>query len=433
MKIKMKLFPVTLLLASLLFFAGEPRSVLAASAARNTGFLSMVFGEATAKYGVSYNPKRKFIVVSQALPDTANYLEMYSRLGQVAAVIPKSSKALFPENLHEWEVRGFPVRADINRTMLEDANFTLEFLRQTVGDAAEFYIIDHGGYFASVMQDIQADPLLGPKCKGAVESTRSGTTAYQSSERANHIPLLNVYDTEIKKLEGTFIGSDFILGLDQVLDKLRIPRSDIRTVGVLGLGLTGMPIFRGVKNAIGEHVKVLGYDKNNPDQAALDRLLRQSDLIISATGANAITDEDFSKVKSGVYLAVITSVDEELDLPRRLEDSFFVRAPEDYQLSNAVVRKTRVRYATTYLAGGKPVHLLLGYPLNYVLRRQDPGIGLIHATKMTAAIRLMSRSPEAKAASFKADEKAILEQFRVFHGRRMAAFCRDLFASLGGR
>jgi hypothetical protein len=127
-----------------------------------------------------------------------------------------------------------------------------------------------------------------------------------------------------------------------------------------------------------------------PETPNMDRLLRESDLIISCTGENPFTDADLPKIKPGAFLTSITSANDELDRDARVKRGILMRAPVSQQLPNAKIQGSKTPRCMTYQASGTPLHLLLnGTPANYYLKEQSPVISMTHGLKLIAAAQLL--------------------------------------------
>lgn len=267
------------------------------------------------------------VVVQHFVPNVIPFVEALSDKFKSVIVIPKPN-SINAVVLDRFEhARDTNIRVlNVRREKTEKYSLIKDHLSELIPDG-RFIIVDIGGYFAWSHDDI--DKNCDGRLIGVVEDTENGHQKYMHA--AEHLdirdckPVFSVARSPLKDPEDHLVGESIVYAVERILrDNNSLPTN--KRCLVLGYGKIGKSVARSLSS---KNVTVWVYDTDpirraqalshgyyTPERAyALQRV----DLIISATGQKSLRytgDEnncDFEMIKSGCFLASVTSADDEFD------------------------------------------------------------------------------------------------------------------------
>lgn len=259
------------------------------------------------------------IGILHALSDTQEFVYHLLNLGNEVPVIfakPFSKNAEVIANIERMGVRVEQLDYDT----LENTSVLHETITRQLGVVSQpLVLIDVGGYFAKPLIELNAKNA--PLPIGVLEVTTFGHNRYVKALSAINIPILSIARSEIKDVEATFVGESAWLAVDSILRNVGVSAFGKR-VGIVGYGMIGRRVATAAR-ANGAHTIV--FDKNplkllearsfrHNICLTLESLLNTSDIVISATGSQAINIADIQDAHDGIILASAGSKANELDM-----------------------------------------------------------------------------------------------------------------------
>gem|GEM_PF-1572783 len=262
------------------------------------------------------NENRQFIIVSHILPNLIPLIDVLSKHGKIAGIIPKSHQ---PHNETIAAISQRDVNLlDFKKEDCTKKNFIKEHIVPIIGEDIKTYIIDMGGYFAPALKDLNTLPNV----VGIVEDTENGLQKYENiidNFPDNKIPVATIARSYLKDGEDHLIGKAIAQSAIKVLKE---DGKDYRnlTFGVIGLGEVGLGAANYLQNQLNLDVKA--FDKNHTKNKAFkfrgisakkdkDDVLLKADVLICATGNKSLAEDDIVSLKPGCYIASCTSADDE--------------------------------------------------------------------------------------------------------------------------
>jgi len=255
-----------------------------------------------------------FVVVAHIVSDVPVFLESLRRIGTVSAVIPKRS-SINKQVLEQLREAGYPI-FDFGRQNIQEEHF----LEKIFNDDKPYIVLDVGGYFANS----HLFTVAGKKIIGIVEDTENGFQKYETVIKHEGFPysVFSVARSPLKKNEDDLVGysvgyyTEFILRREHLLP--RYSRCAIVGYGKVGRGIAKYLFMQGIKPAIFDinPVRMVQAFKDGCTPQSRDDLLSEADVIFCATGSKSITAADFPKLKTGCFIASVTSSDDEFNLQK---------------------------------------------------------------------------------------------------------------------
>lgn len=265
------------------------------------------------------NPLRAFtdvscVAVAHFIPDVFPYLDAVKQAFDVLGIVPKP-RSIVPE----VEIR---LRQSFNIWPLsrESINAHTPFLDFLGEPKNRFLLLDIGGYFSEIANELAS--RFGDRFVGIVEDTENGHQKYENVAKREplRVPVISVARSPLKENEDFLVGQSILFSTDFVLREFGQLVQYLQC-GVFGYGKIGSSIahhllLRGVKpwvfdsNAI-KRARALNQLCNTPPQSYI---VKNADVIFSATGNKALNIVNFRNLKSGCFVVSVTSADDELDL-----------------------------------------------------------------------------------------------------------------------
>ncbi|QUJ67542.1 NAD(P)-binding domain-containing protein [Photobacterium sp. GJ3] len=351
------------------------------------------------------------------------YLNVLCQLANRVVFIPKqatfcNNSALLGtiESIENCEIAD----SAFDKIALRDPTRCIELIREHTREGQDFLILDHGGYFASGAEAVLE--AFGPQCVGMTELTANGVAKYRNRHLMK--PLVSVAHLSIKT-PADFEASECIVHYtDQILREafgLKLNNLGFLTVGVIGSGNLG----RGVcKTLQGKGIHELYVHDQDPRQltamprngiqvCTTETMLEKCNLIFCCTGNGALHTSHLQNRQGNLFIATVTSADDELNLPELIESGTLT-----YIGGNSLVKeyKNQLGASIYLLAGGESANTPFKTGMG------DPTLYLFEAAHLLAGLQLASKN-HSYASGIQAlsvqDEIFIAEQWlRYFYNYR---------------
>ncbi len=277
--------------------------------------------------------KFAFIVVAHFVHTLPYFLEALSSLGEVAAVISKQSSTVKTVRKSILDIYKDIIVSTLDKKNLTEnptaaESFFGKLFENEKWKDYRFIILDHGGYFASRINDILKK--YKNKIVGVVEHTWNGEVRYQEQLKHYHsipFPVLSVAHSTLKGLESEAVANSIV---DALTGKIFTGEGVSQTIYtlkqilVIGYGNIGKAVAIALKNRLGNRSKevicicdISDYSireaKRDFSRVTQDKTvyLREADLIITATSTKVLSKKDFLKLKAGAFIACATSSDDQ--------------------------------------------------------------------------------------------------------------------------
>ena len=261
------------------------------------------------------------VVVSHIIPDAVHYLRAIDTIVPIQTIVPKPNS--IDEKTYTIVRKDFKISHVCREDMAQDTeNEVIRILENT---NEKILLFDIGGYFAHIHETWPVTIL--ERIDLIIEDTENGYQKYEhvigdSERKKQNYPfkVVSVARSPLKENEDFLVGQFVFFSADALM------REDGKLIqylkcGILGYGKIGRSIAshllqRGVKPAVYDTnplKRVSAFNELNriPDR---DSIIKESDILFSATGNKSLKIEDFRELKNGCYIFSVTSSDDELEL-----------------------------------------------------------------------------------------------------------------------
>ena len=222
-------------------------------------------------------------------------------------------------------------------------------------------LIDIGGYF-SQLATIPSLPIAG-----IIEDTENGQRKYEQEICNLKYPVFSVARNILKDNEDELVGEDIVFGADFILRRLNLLLRYMNVAcigyGKIGKGICNQLSKLGVKPKIIEcnSIRCIEAIRNGCEFLETSNL-SNIDILFCATGSQCLNVIDLRSIKSGAYLILATSSDDELDFHYILQE-----------YSSTTINEDILMYSNKYnyfyiLNNGVPTNFVTDSALgNYIL------------------------------------------------------------------
>ena len=261
------------------------------------------------------------VVVSHIIPDAVHYLRAIDTIVPIQTIVPKPNS--IDEKTYTIVRKDFKISHVCREDMAQDTeNEVIRILENT---NEKILLFDIGGYFAHIHETWPVTIL--ERIALIIEDTENGYQKYEhvigdSERKKQNYPfkVVSVARSPLKENEDFLVGQSVLFSADALM------REDGKLIqylkcGILGYGKIGRSIAshllqRGVKPVVYDTnplKRVSAFNELNriPDR---DSIIKESDILFSATGNKSLKIEDFRELKNGCYIFSVTSSDDELEL-----------------------------------------------------------------------------------------------------------------------
>jgi adenosylhomocysteinase len=263
----------------------------------------------------------RFIVNQHLVKNTLSMLNHVLAVGAEITCLVAKPYSIDPDVSSSLSERGIPIinesYSNLETTDILDKEIAKAVEKSKV-DGKKIIIWDVGGYFALPLVRLPGE--LVQHISGVVEDTTFGHNRYLEQCQKIDVPIFSVARSALKEVEARYVGRDAIEAIGGILRKLGIISSG-RNALVLGYGMIGKNVARSLAAA---DFKVSVYDRHDHlnlrafiDGFAIHKkreLIKQADVIFSATATQAMSFEDIEECKNNVLLVSVGSKDTEFDV-----------------------------------------------------------------------------------------------------------------------
>lgn len=257
----------------------------------------------------------QIVILTHFLEDRPELIEA------ISAIAPISLLIAIPYSIHQSTLveleKIYPV-ATPTLEQLYDKTYLITILTKHLKKAKPFIILEIGGYFAPVLQEIKKH--LSMNLLGVVEDTEAGHRRYEKISHTVISPIISVARSELKNSEDFLVGTSCLYSTEKLFRKNGFPIEGKPSL-VLGFGKIG----RGIAHALSKNYCPVAVDDTNPVRciSALsegfqipnrNQALKKAEIIYGATGTCSIKAEDFKLLRDGALLVSCSSKDIEFDL-----------------------------------------------------------------------------------------------------------------------
>lgn len=285
----------------------------------------------------------RLIILEHILPTTEEFVTHLHAAGAAIHTIFSKPYSIDRDVLSRME-KLFNIKHH-NYDELEKEGILDECLSEAIAaselDGKRIIIIDVGGYFCEPIKRLTQTDLIA----GIVEDTTFGHNRYFSSISNLKFPVFSVARSALKEIEARFVGRDAVIAMDMLLRNAGISLSGRRAL-VLGYGMIGKNVARSLK---AHDLPVSVYDRYDIKNihAFIDgyrihkkrELLKESDIIFSATANMALSYDEIRECKSNVILASVGSKSTEFDVANVIRHAKKTEKIQDnlikYELTNS--------------------------------------------------------------------------------------------------
>ncbi len=326
------------------------------------------------------------ILLTHVIPAHSDFILALKKVAKIACIIaiPYSVDKRYSRELSHDHPVSTPRLSELN-----DHAFLLNQIRDHIGPDSRFAIMEIGGYYASVLNQLAEE--FGDRLVGVVEDTEAGHRRYEKCE-VLPCPVISIARSSLKIAEDFQIGPACIFSSEKLVKEVGLSLNNRRAL-VLGYGRVGHGLAYELRNR-GLEVTIYDIDPIRrivaqsegflvPDRATA---LRETEVIFGASGNTSISEEDFELLTDGVILASCSSRDVEFDAQWLLNQC-------DWGVPVPNVKKFNLNGKSVYLlADGRPINFLDGGGLGPVLCLVQAE--LLHSLRALSEVVLPSRLTE---------------------------------------
>jgi adenosylhomocysteinase len=302
----------------------------------------------------------EIILLTHILPDRPEFLSAIRRIAPIKSVIavPYSTHH---ETLSKLRTEFEVITPDL--ATLRRSDYLIGLVRAARGTAPTA-IMEIGGYFAPVLQDLRTE--FAQDFLGVVEDTEIGHRRYQEAQPLP-CPVVSVARSTLKAAEDSLVGPSCVYSIERLIREAGFPLAPCTSL-VLGYGRVGRGVAAASRSR-GWRTVVYDVDPTRRLLALSEGFavpqrssaLANAHLILGATGSRAISRHDYRCIKRGAILASCSSQDIEFDVAY-LKTSCRVEPVVDG------IRAYHRGDSVLYLLGeGRPVNFLHGAVIGPIL------------------------------------------------------------------
>ena len=261
----------------------------------------------------THSKKISVVAVSHIIPSSEDYILSLQENFNLIGVIPKPN-SINQRTLTYLKGRDVPILGQFTR---ESITNNPKELSDYLVDYEDICMVDIGGYFSESIDKIKKN--LGRKLIGVVEDTENGHQKYEKTMPDN-LRIISVARSPLKSFEDQLVGNGVAHAAETVLRELNTLIT-YKSCGIIGYGKIGRGILqylqqRGIQPFVCEidPMRAVQASCDGAKVVSMNNLLKSSDVVFCATGSQAIDILKLRDLKRGVFLASVTSSDDEFDL-----------------------------------------------------------------------------------------------------------------------
>ncbi|WP_397362657.1 adenosylhomocysteinase [Olleya sp. R77988] len=330
----------------------------------------------------------RLILLQHFLPDSEQFVNLLAQTGaDIFKLIAKPyslDKSVYDRlsKLYDVEIGDYDKfdNTDYLDKLLQFA------IQKSKLDELPILILEVGGYFSEALKRLNSED--SKYIKGVVEVTTFGYNKYLKTCKETEVPIYSVARSPIKSIEARYVGRSSVLAVNQEFRKIGVSIAGRKAL-VIGFGMIGRSVAEALKS---HNVNVSVYDKK--EFAKLNaytlgylinnskyELLKNADIIFSATANRALSYEDIEHCKNGVILASAGSRGNEFD----------VEGLKNNSMESEKISENIDKYK---ISTNKDVFLMRnGTAVNFIIKScPDEIVDLIHAEVLVCASILLNEN-----------------------------------------
>lgn len=364
----------------------------------------------------SKKPLKDFVLllIQHLLGDSKAFISALEAAGAerdklIIVGIPYSSKDNIVSDLRKdykvYSPRTYPFDNEVRKALSEAFGLCSR--------EKQLIIIEDGGYATPMIHQVFENYIK--YCRGAIEQTTNGIWRIEESILKEGIklgfPVISIPDCKLKQeLEPHFIGEAVVRNTQMLISEEGLFIRG-KKIGIVGYGTIGSKIADETKKqqaivSISEinPVKLISARLAGFETKSLLNLVKESDIIIGATGRKSIGREQILSLKNNAILVNASSKRIEIDVE---------------ELEKLCLSKEPTKIGTWYeLVNGNKVLLLAdGFPVNFFSSESvpDKAIDPILTLMFLGAIRIAKENLEPKIHKCPIQEDEIAKLFSEIH------------------
>lgn len=180
-------------------------------------------------------------------------------------------------------------------------------------------LLDVGGYFLKPLIELSEE--FSSTIAGVVEVTTFGHNRYTANAAKFPYPIVSLARSPLKDAEAVHVGETVVQATEDMLREVGYILTGKRC-GVIGYGMIGSRISdalkrRGIPVKIGDKSNSLELHArlNGTETATVEELLRDCDIVFSATATQSISVDMLKEARDGIMLVSGGSRANEFDVP----------------------------------------------------------------------------------------------------------------------
>lgn len=261
------------------------------------------------------------LLIQHLLEDTERFLHQLRSSGVRVSTVLGIEYSSRDDVVGRLRKEGFNVIVPpLERLEHEAATHINRLLKMCQNDSTSLVIQEVGGYCSDAVGSIRAGDSETAALMGVVEETKNGLWRYQAVSHALSVPVVQIADSRLKKIEAQFVGEAVARALD--LRTLQLGETLAgQHVGVMGCGDIGSAVIAAL---LARRCIVSCFD---PDPirrmearlaglncATRECVLGDANILVGASGHLSVRLEDLQQARDNVLLVSGSSRDVEFPI-----------------------------------------------------------------------------------------------------------------------
>lgn len=316
--------------------------------------------------------KAPIVIIQHLLPDTIEFLKILQKQGWNILkifVIPNSANTDAIEAAKKMGIELIVCDVLTN-------NLLVNHLSEVLVKHDKVILHEVGGYFAKILAEY---PDIASRVIGVVEETKRGLWQYMTYENQLSIPVIQIADNPLKKIEADFVGKAVLKSISNYFNKNT-------RIGLIGLGDIGMGVARA---CLSKGVALSGFDIDPSKILAaaaqginckdLISIIKSSEIIIGATGHGAFEIKHLNSLSSETILVSASS--------RQVE------FPINHIMKHFENKVSLADNMISYTFGAKKIRVLNnGYPANFLVGSLPISLADLMFAQIATSLNLLNKN-----------------------------------------
>jgi len=260
---------------------------------------------------VKINEDCESIIVSHIIPDCIYYLQAVNKVFPIKSIIPKPNS--INKNIYSIVEKEFRIDPIHRNNIANNDNSIVKYLLESKN---KLIIFDIGGYFSKIHNGWPKEIL--DRIILVIEDTENGYQKYEKQDCP--FKIVSVARSPLKDNEDFLVGQSVLFSADAILrgggTLIQYMNCSVIGYGKIGSSIAYHLLQRGVKPSVYDTnpIRRLSAFNELSSIPGRDSIIKNSDIIFSATGNQCLGINDFRSLKNGCFIFSVTSSDDELNL-----------------------------------------------------------------------------------------------------------------------